>query len=71
MKEIALTLVASALLIGLTIAAIPVVAQAANTCSGYQPYKPYVPYHCDDLVLMCTCDYRMQNCSWEWVCVKN
>lgn len=45
----------------------PVEACAYSGC-GMRPMKPMIPMGCRDLVAVCTCDERGQNCRWEWVC---
>ena len=37
---------------------------------GLKPLKPLVPLGCSDLVAVCVCDDRGQNCRWEWHCVQ-
>lgn len=34
------------------------------------PLKPLVPLGCRDVVPVCSCDSRGEQCQYLWVCVK-
>lgn len=67
MKALLLTIPAAALAVALLTTSAPI-CTGQSGC-GLKPLKPLPPLGCKDLVAVCRCDSRGQNCRWEWVCV--
>ena len=65
MKALLLTIPAAALAVALLMTPPPA---CASGC-GLKPLKPLPPLGCKDLVAVCQCDGRGQNCKWVWMCV--